>query len=175
MQRETEEKMNELDRYRIQQVQPWLERVNICARAYKRALLLVEQLERIADAAGGIDYTREHVSGSSMADRLTDAMDGLILARDAAETSRLEYLGELNAAAARLRRLDHETQSVLMACYFEGAESVSEAFKHLNEQRARIGIEQYHGSSIYRRHREALLAAYEVIPTEWRDPRPSAI
>lgn len=166
--------MTEIEKYKIQQVQPWLKRVNICAQAYRCALLLIERIERIADATG-IDYTREHVTGGGSFDRMSEAMDGLIVARDTAETSRREYLAEVNQAAARIHTLEPELQAILLACYFEGAENISEAFKSLNAQRERLGLEQYHGSSIYRKHNEALLAAYEVIPTEWRDPRPAAV
>lgn len=167
--------MTEFERYKIQQVQPWLERVNICARAYRRALLLVEQLERIADAAGGIDYTREHVSGGQLSDRIAETMDGILAAKEAAETSREEYLDEVNRAARRIHTLTPDSQAILLACYFEGAENISAAFKNLNAQRERLGLEPYHGSTIYRKHSEALLEAYEVIPTEWRDPIVGAV
>ena len=167
--------MTEGERYKIQQAQPWLERVNIAAKAAKRAQLLVETLERIADGAGGIDYAREHVSGTEFRDRIADAMDGLLEARAKAETSMVEYRREVNEAARRLYPLDAEDFSILAACYFEGKDSTRDAFEELNAHREQIGLEPYHGSTIYRKRDEALLAAYEYIPTEWRDPRPSAI
>ena len=167
--------MTELERYKIQQAQPWLERVNIAARAAKRAQLLVETLERVADGAGGIDYTREHVSGGEYSDRLANAMDGLLEARAKAETAMVDYRREVNNAAWRLRDVDADSLAILAACFFEGKESTRDAFTQLNEHRTSLGLEPYQGSTIYKKRDEALLAAYEFIPTEWRDPRPSAI
>ena len=167
--------MNEAERYKIQQAQPWLERVNIAARAAKRAQLLVETLERVADGAGGIDYTREHVSGGDYTDRMADAMDGLLEARAKAETAMVDYRREVNNAAWRLRGIEPDAFAILAACYLEGKETVADAFAELNAHREQLGLEPYHGSTIYRKHKEALLAAFDAIPTEWRDPRPSAI
>ena len=57
----------------------------------------------------------------------------------------------------------------------EGKETIADAFQELNATRTKHGLEPYRGSTIYKKHNEAILAAYDVMPTEWRDPRPRAI
>lgn len=152
-----------LQTYHIQQVEPWLVRVRIAATAYRRAQGLVDVLTRIADGVAGIDYTAPHVSGGAAHD-IADKLDGLEVAKRNAETLGATYKAELDDAARRLAVLPADYQTILAMYYLEGRQ-----WREVAEEM------DYSLPRIYQLRREALLAAYEVIPTEWRDPRPGAL
>lgn len=164
----------ELEKYHIQQARPWLERVRLAAREYHKRAALMEELEATAEEVGAVDYTHEHVSGGDKVDRLAEYMDGLALARLEASAAMATYKAEVDAAAKALRGIDPEALHLLAAYYLSGAETLADAAKTMNEERERHGLKPITGSNLYKRHRDALLAAYEVTPAPWRDPRPRA-
>lgn len=155
--------MTEAEAYRILQAEPWLVRIRIAAQAYERAQNLVAVLQRIADGVAGIDYSEPNVAGGD-AKELADRMDGLVGAKRNAEAAGAAYRAEVDDAARRLSTLEAEHQTLLGIYYLEG--------RQWHDVAEEMG---YSESRIYQMRREALLAAYEVMPTEWRDPRPPAI
>ena len=166
--------MTEAERNKIRQVKPWLERVRIASRESRKAQALVDYLRAKAEEVGAIDYTRERVHSSVGEHSMADHMDGLALARLEASAALASYRAEVDDAARRLKDLDAEYFLILGAYYLDGAETLADAGKRVGEIQRGAGMQPISGQAIYRKHDAALLAAFEVIPTEWRDPRPPA-
>ena len=160
--------------YRTQQARPWLERVRLAAREYHKRAALLESLHSTAEEIGAIDYTHEHVTGGEYDDHLAERVDGLNAAQREAETALAAYKAEVDAAAQALKAIDPEALHLIASYYLSGADTLADAAKTMNYERARHGLKPITGSTLYKRHRDALLAAYEVTPAPWRDPRPRA-
>lgn len=166
--------MTEAERNKIRQVKPWLERVRIASRESRKAQALVDYMSAKAEEVGAIDYTRERVHRSVGEHSMADHMDGITLARLEASAAFATYRAEVDEAIKRLKSLDAEYFLVLAAYYIDGAETLADAGKRVAAIQTRAGIAPIKGQAVYRLHETALLAAYDVIPTEWRDPRPPA-
>lgn len=167
--------MTPSEQYRADQVRPWLESVRGAAIRMRKARAMAEMLVQMAEGVGAVDYSRVRVDGGGHGTELADRMDGIARARMEADAAVATYRAEVDDAAARLSRLDPEHFMVLAAYYLEGAETLAKAGERVAKMQACSGLAPIRGRTIYKRHDAALVAAYDVIPTEWRDPRPSAV
>lgn len=158
------QKVDEFEKYRYEQARAWLDHVKGLQRACEHSGDLIRVFERIADAVKGIDYTSEHVSGTPTARGIEDALARLDDLRTQYEADRTEYGAEAADAASRLSGLvDKDECRALIKHYCDGQEWADVARDmHFSEAR------------IYEIRRSGVLAAYGVMPPEWRDRIPRA-
>lgn len=157
--------MSEWDRYRHDQARAWLEHVRGLKVACDRSLAMVEVMERIADAVGGIDYSRERVGGSPSQRPIEEAVMRLDEQRAQWEANRAAYGAEAVDASNRIARLEDKSEVLALTLHYcDGME--------WRDVAARMG---YSEQRIYQIRESGVTHCYDVMPHGWRDPAHPAV
>ena len=157
--------MTELEQYHYDQAKTWLERIANLKYAVSASRNMVELFTGLADGARGLDPTSEKVSGGQAVDRLADTIVKLDEARTHWEANLAAYTDEATDAARRISQLeDAAERAALLLHYVDGK----------TWERVCVQLD-YSYDGIMDVRKRAVLHVYDFMPTQWRDPRHSAI
>ena len=157
---------DELERYRIEQAEAWLEGVRKAVGYAARLEESAAAQYALADGLRGIDYSRDMVSASPTPDAIPDAVarhmelgDGFAEIADSAKRRALD-------AAERIARLPDATEAACLHLYYVDA---LDTWEH-------VCVRMFYSyDGMMKLRRRAVLHAYDVMPHTERDPRPPAV
>lgn len=160
-----EEVTEEYDRYRYEKAREWLDYIRQLGIEVDNAQGMVESERAMLDGVRGIDYTREHVSGTHPTTDLADLVDRLFEHIRDYTASLAAYTDERRKAFEIIDKLpDPKERYVLSQYYLLG--------KTWNDVRAGL---DYSWQGIMTLRKRAILSVFDVLPAGWRDARPPAL
>ena len=113
--------MSEWKNYKYEQAKSWLEHVAKLKHAVDAARDMKELFQSIAENIRGIDYSKEHVSSSSDAHRLEEAICKVDEATVQWAANQAAYVDEAIDAARRIESLDDAIERrALLLHYVDG-------------------------------------------------------
>lgn len=157
---------DELERYRIEQAEAWLEgvrkAVGYAARLEESAAAQYE----LADGLRGIDYSRDMVSASSTPDAIPNAVANHVDMGDKFKQISDDSKRRVIDAAERIARLPDATEATCLHLYYVDA---LDTWEH-------VCVRMFYSyDGMMKLRRRAMLHAYDVMPHTERDPRPPAV
>lgn len=156
--------MDELERYRHDQARAWLEHVRALRVAVSRSQAMVEVMERIADAVGGVDYSRERVDGGAGARPIEEAIMRLEDQRAQWAANRAAYGAEAVDASNRIAALADPNEVLALTLHYLDGETWEQVAYRMG----------YSEQRIYQIRESGVVHCWEVMPLEWRDRVPRA-
>lgn len=155
----------EIEKYRYAQARAWLEHIRDFGDEVARLQVLIESERARLDGVKGIDYTVERVGGTRDLPDTADLVDKLFEHIREYAASLATYTDERAKAARALEGLaDPRQRRALTLHYLQGRTwvQVCDAMGYSKQRMMQI-------------RQSGVLAAYDVMPHSWRDPRHSAI
>lgn len=156
--------MDEWDKYRHDQARAWLEHVAKLKHAVDAASDMADMFRGLAEGARAIDYTRERVRGGEYRDRMAEAIASLDEAEAQWAANLVAFTDESRDAADRIARLPDATESQALLLHYVDGVTWERVCVRMN----------YSWDGMMALRRRAVTAMYDHMPTEWRDPMPSA-
>lgn len=158
--------MTDYDEYIASQSRAYMEHVRRLVSRRGVWALTIEQDEALLDGLRGIDYTREKVGGTAQqAD-----IDSLLARLEANRAQHLANMAELvetvEDAQRRVALVDEPVLARLLLLRYVDDMAWEEVGRQLR-------YDPDHCRKFL--HDKALVALFPHLPTEWRDPRPSAV
>ena len=157
--------MDAWSEYKYNQAKAWLEYVRKLGRSAERTRLIVEDERAQLENVRGVDYTREHVSGSTGladVDALIESLHRNIRDYCATEAA---YVRERKDAYDRLARLENAVERDALTLRYVMGMPWKDVCEELGYSKSRMMVLR----------KSAIANAYDVMPREWRDPIPPAL
>lgn len=156
--------MDEWDKYRHDQARAWLEHVAKLKHAVDAASDMADMFRGLAEGARAIDYTRERVRGGEYRDRMAEAIASLDEAEAQWAANLVAFAEESRDAADRIARLPDAVEAQALLLHYVDGIAWERVCVRMN----------YSWDGMMSLRRRAVLHMYDLMPTEWRDPMPSA-
>lgn len=157
--------MDEWQQYCYDQAKAWLEHISKLKYAERASKNMVELYTSLLDSANGIDYTREHVSGGQYTDRVADVIVKLDEAKLEWEANLVAYTNEAIDAAQRIEQLEDKAEMQALLLHYVDGKTWEKVCVQMD----------YSYENIMLIRRRGVLNMYDLMPLDWRDPRPSAV